>query len=52
MNYRKRREERQKAIQKHQVGEEVEEEEETNQVTNIPIVLKTDVEGSIQVKNF
>ena len=48
VNYRKRRAERQKAIKKHQEGEEEKEEEEAS-VTHIPIVLKTDVEGSIQV---
>lgn len=52
VNYRKRRQERQKAIKKHQEGEEDEspnETPETSDVTRIPIVLKTDVEGSIQV---
>ena len=50
VNYRKRRRERQSAIQKKQGdASEVEAEEEEKDVVHIPLVLKADVDGSIQV---
>ena len=56
VNYRKRREERRKALLHQETTNEENENEENEEnendkksVTDIPIVLKTDVEGSIQV---
>lgn len=55
VNYRKRREERRKALLHQETKNEENENENENEendkksITDIPIVLKTDVEGSIQV---
>ena len=57
VNYRKRREERHKALLHQETKNEENENENENEneendkksITDIPIVLKTDVEGSIQV---